>query len=99
MKLSSALGLLLDLRYAIQWALLPTILSLWHTPTLFFSPAMISRIFMAHVWASFGNPTDEGGKAVKLNLIPANAYGTVLDLGAGQTIDIRFPFPLHFMCH
>ena len=83
MKWSSALGLLPDLRYAIQWALLPTILSLWHTPALLFNPTMISRIFMAHVWASFSNPTDEGGKIAKSNLIPTNAYGTVLDLGAG----------------
>jgi hypothetical protein len=44
---------------------------------------------MAHVWLSFSNPTDEGGKIVKSNLIPANAYGTVLDLGAGQTLDIH----------
>jgi hypothetical protein len=83
MKWSSALGLLPDLCYAIQQALLPTILSLWHTPALLFNPTMISRIFMAHVWLSFSNPTDEGGKIVKSNLIPANAYGTVLDLGAG----------------
>jgi len=47
---------------------------------------------MAHVWVLFGNPTDEGGKTVKLKLIPENAYGTVLDLGAGQTLDMFLTF-------
>jgi hypothetical protein len=46
---------------------------------------MVSRPFIANVWLTFGKLVDEGGKDVKLNLIPANAYGTVLDIGAGQT--------------
>jgi hypothetical protein len=97
MKLTSAFAILIDLRYAIQWAFLPTIQDLWRTPALIFKPAMLSHVFMAHVWVGFGNPTDEGGKAVKLDLITPNAHGTVLDIGAGQTIDIHFPFPLHFL--
>ena len=85
MRLSRAFGLLIDLRSAIQLALLPTTRALWHTPRLVFKPVMVSRLFMAKVWLTFGDLVDEGGKDVKSNLIPANAHGTVLDIGAGQT--------------
>lgn len=38
---------------------------------------------MAHIWALFGNPTDEGGRSTKEALITPNAHGVVLDIGAG----------------
>ena len=38
---------------------------------------------MAHIWVLFGNPTDEGGRSTKEALITPNAYGVVLDIGAG----------------
>jgi hypothetical protein len=83
MKLSLALGLLNDLREVLQCTLPPTLLDLWHTPALVFSPVTISRLFMAHVWNAAGNAIDETGRDTKMNLIPGNAYGVVLDLGAG----------------
>src|SRR6266481_4208572 len=36
--------------YIVRCALPPTILALWQTPALNFSPVMISRFFMAYVW-------------------------------------------------
>jgi len=83
MKRSAAFGLLEDLKLAIQSALLPTFWELWRTPTLLFTPIALSRHFMAHVWVALGNGIDEAGKNAKLNLIPANASGIVLDIGAG----------------
>jgi hypothetical protein len=38
---------------------------------------------MAHIWAVFGNSTDEGGRSTKEALITPNAYGVVLDIGVG----------------
>jgi hypothetical protein len=88
MKLSSAFSLFVDLRFAIQNALLPTICALWYSPSLIFSPGAVSRLFMAHVWRAFGDSCDQNGQPVKEKLIPPNAYGVVLDLGAGQPSDI-----------
>jgi len=45
---------------------------------------------MAHVWNVFGSLCDEGGKNVKLDLIPANATGTVLDIGAGHGHTVNY---------
>lgn len=39
---------------------------------------------MSHVWVSFGDGLDEGGRPVKEGLITPHAYGVVLDIGAGQ---------------
>lgn len=86
MKLSSAFGLLTDLRFAIQLALIPTLKAVWYTPTLVLSPAKISRLFFSHVWTTFANGTDENAWPVKAGLIPPNAYGVVLDLGAGSEL-------------
>jgi hypothetical protein len=85
MKLSNALTPLTDLRYAIGASLWPTILDIYKSPSLFFRPAALSRIIMAHVWVLYGNPTDEGGRPTKEGLITPNAYGTVLDIGAGMS--------------
>lgn len=88
MKLSSALAPLTDIRLVIQAALPPTISALLHSPSLILQPATLSRIFMSHVWVAFGNVTDENGRASKQNLLPQNAYGVVLDIGAGK-VDSR----------
>jgi len=85
-----ALGLLNDLREVLQCALPPTLLALWHTPALVFSPVTISRLFMAHVWNAAGNAIDEGGRDTKMNLLPGNAYGVVLDLGAGHGHTVNY---------
>lgn len=39
---------------------------------------------MYHVWVEFGNDTDEGIKDLKASFLTPNAYGVVLDVGAGK---------------
>ena len=82
MKLKNAFALFTDLRAALQAAFLPTVRALIMTPLLLLHPVELSRLFMAHVWTTFGDSVDEGGRDVKLKLIP-NAQGVVLDIGAG----------------
>ncbi|CDO68528.1 hypothetical protein BN946_scf184998.g25 [Trametes cinnabarina] len=84
MKLSAAFALLADLRFAIQAAFMPTLSAIFRSPSLLVHPREVSRIFMSHVWKVFGNGVDESGRAVKQSLIPGNACGVVLDLGAGH---------------
>jgi len=50
----------------------------------------VSRLFMAEVWENFGQLVDEGGRSVKEGLIPPNAYGVVLDLGAGHGHTMKY---------
>ncbi len=83
MKLGNALAILVDLRYAIQTAIWPTFSATFRKPILLLNPVQLSRIFMAHVWTLFGNPTDENGRDVK-NILLSNATGVVIDIGAGQ---------------
>lgn len=83
MKLSSAMQPLGDIRYGFRAAWKPTLLALWQNPALLLSPAGVSRLFMAHLWTAFATPIDEGNRDLKRSVITANAYGVVLDLGAG----------------
>ncbi|CAA7266691.1 unnamed protein product [Cyclocybe aegerita] len=90
MKLANAFSLLSDLRIAIQVAIIPTLTSIFQNPGLVFRPYQLSRVFMAHVWAVFGDGVDTGGKEVKEGLITPNAYGVVLDIGAGHGHTVRY---------
>jgi hypothetical protein len=90
MKISRAFELPVRLYHVVRCALLPTIQALWQTPALIFSSTMISRLFMARVWIAMGDSIDEGRKVVKSNLITPNAYGTILDLGAGQIVSAAY---------
>lgn len=83
MRLDAAFGVITDLRLGLVGGLWPTILAIWHAPSLLFRPLEISRIFTSHVWDLYGNSVDEGGRSVKKELITPHAYGVVLDLGAG----------------
>lgn len=86
MRFSKAFGLLTDLRYAIQAALIPTLQDIANTPSLLLSPSLISQRFMAYAWTLFGNGTDDAARMVKVGLIPPHAYGVVLDIGAGASL-------------
>ncbi|KAJ3488074.1 hypothetical protein NLJ89_g11653 [Agrocybe chaxingu] len=90
MKLANAFSLLTDLRIAVQVAIVPTLTSILRNPTLLFRPYELSRVFMANVWAVFGDGVDTGGKEVKEGLITPNAYGVVLDIGAGHGHTVRY---------
>ena len=84
MKLSSALLILLDLRFAVCAAFPSLIYAIFRAPLLLFRPIVMSRIFMANVWTAFGDTVDIEARPVKAALIPENAAGVVLDLGAGD---------------
>jgi hypothetical protein len=62
---------------------MPTLKAIFWNPTLLFQPRELSRIFMANLWVLFGPGTDNASKTVKEGLITPNAYGIVLDIGAG----------------
>ncbi|GBE85616.1 predicted protein [Sparassis crispa] len=53
-------------------------------------PQEISRVFMSHVWVAYGNGVDEVGRPEKQGLIPANAKGVVLDIGAGHGHTVNY---------
>ncbi|EMD35916.1 hypothetical protein CERSUDRAFT_85003 [Gelatoporia subvermispora B] len=85
MKLSISLDLILQLRWAMAIALGPTLRAIWHKPSLLFHSREISRLFMSHIWSSgLGDGIDENARDVKGPLITPNAYGVVLDIGAGH---------------
>ncbi|OJT12733.1 Methyltransferase-like protein 7B [Trametes pubescens] len=94
MKLSAAFALLLDLRLAFSAAFVPTLSAIVRAPSLLWHPSELSRTFMAHVWKLFGNGIDEGGRPVKQTLLPENATGIVLDIGAGHGHTILYLDPL-----
>lgn len=83
MKLRNAFGLLVDLLYAIRVAFIPTVRAITRTPSLLFHPVQISRVFMSYVWSFFGDLINENTREIKNELIPQNAFGVVLDIGAG----------------
>jgi hypothetical protein len=82
--LKSAKGLLQDMLIATSVALLPTLKAIWFSPSLLFSPAALSRTFMANVWVPFGDGIDENSRKIKEDLIGRHARGVVLDIGAGE---------------
>ena len=84
MKLSASLAILFDIGAAFGSALLPTLSAIFHRPSLLLHPAALSRIVMAHVWTMMSNTVDQKARPVKDRLITENAYGLVLDLGAGE---------------
>lgn len=86
MKLSNALSVLTDLQFGLSIAIIPTLKSILWNPTLLLRPRALSRVFMAHLWKTFGPGVDSNAKEVKEGLITPNAYGIVLDIGAGLWI-------------
>ncbi|KAG2346167.1 hypothetical protein BDR05DRAFT_946229 [Suillus weaverae] len=90
MRLDAAFGVITDLRLGLVGGLWPTILAIWHAPSLLFRPLEISRIFTSHVWDLYSNSVDEGGRGVKKELITPHAYGVVLDLGAGHGHTVNY---------
>ncbi|EED79618.1 predicted protein [Postia placenta Mad-698-R] len=60
----TSIGVLTDLRMAMQLAFLPTLRAI-----------LLSQIFMNHVWSAFGDGIDGNSHSVKEQLIPANARG------------------------
>ncbi|XP_006457491.1 hypothetical protein AGABI2DRAFT_212927 [Agaricus bisporus var. bisporus H97] len=83
MKLQAAFAIVFELVFAIRTAFLPTLLAIWKSPSLLLHPQQLSRLLFSNIWVFFGPVTDENGKPFKEALITPNAYGVVLDIGAG----------------
>ncbi|THH30458.1 hypothetical protein EUX98_g3738 [Antrodiella citrinella] len=90
MKLTNAFGLLADFWLAIRAAFIPTVNDVFNTPSLLFSPSLVSKRFMAYVWVAFADSTDDAGRAVKFGLITPHAHGVVLDIGAGHGHTVHY---------
>ncbi|KAF8889420.1 S-adenosyl-L-methionine-dependent methyltransferase [Gymnopilus junonius] len=90
MRLLNAFSFLTDLRLAFFVAIFPTLKALLNQPTLLLRPHALSQVFMSHVWTGFADGTDENGRKVKDGLITPNAYGVVLDIGAGHGHTVRY---------
>ncbi|KAI9463906.1 hypothetical protein HD554DRAFT_2026814 [Boletus coccyginus] len=84
MSILKRFSLLGDVYIALQLALWPTLNHICATPSLLFHPRAVARIFMSIVWTGFGAGIDESNAQLKASLITQNAYGVVLDLGAGH---------------
>ncbi|KAF9807771.1 hypothetical protein IEO21_08047 [Rhodonia placenta] len=93
MKLSGSISLLMHLREAMQLAFLPTLRAILRAPSVLLHPRTVSQIFMNHVWSAFGDGIDGNSRPVKENLIPANARGVVLDIGAGYGHTVNYLKP------
>jgi hypothetical protein len=91
MKLTRAFGLWQDLWYAVPPAILPTLQDVMLSPSILLRPQALSHLFFARIWVLFGNGVNENGRAIKDALITPNAYGVVLDIGAGYTIFYDIP--------
>lgn len=98
MKLSNALSLLTDLRLAITIAILPTLRDVFRNPALLIRPQALSRVFMAHLWVVYGDGSDSRSRDIKHHLINPNAYGSVLDVGAGWYLYFNIFFSLLPCC-
>lgn len=89
MKLSNLWGLFSDLFAGIRFGLLPTLKDIIAQPSLLLHPHELQHIFFAHIWVTFSATVDEGGRPVKEQLLP-QAYGAVLDIGAGHGHSLKY---------
>lgn len=83
MRLSAALSPLEDIYAAISIAAWPTLQAILRSPSLLLRPRALSQAFMCSVWSQFGPGIDGNTQGIKEALITPNAYGMVLDVGAG----------------
>jgi hypothetical protein len=85
MRLAAAFSLFQDLWQAVPAGIMPTVRAVLLSPSLLLRPREFLRLFFAQMWIPFGNGVNENSRAVKEVLITPNAYGVVLDIGAGYT--------------
>ncbi|PPR01211.1 hypothetical protein CVT24_006121 [Panaeolus cyanescens] len=93
MKLSNALAIAVPSILGICVALVPTLVSLLIRPWLVFNPHEISKLFMSYVWVVFSDGIDKGDAKVKKDLVEGDAYGVVLDIGAGHGHGVQYLNP------
>ncbi|KAF9044715.1 hypothetical protein BDZ89DRAFT_1033981 [Hymenopellis radicata] len=78
------LGILLDLFYIIRGSLVPWLHDIAARPQLLLHPIGLREQFFMRVWKFMADGVDENSAESKRALLPARAYGTVLDIGAGS---------------
>lgn len=83
MKLVNALSIIPQLADTLRVALLPTLREIIRAPSLLLHPSKLSQLYMSFVWQIWGDGMDENTQGIKKALITPNAYGVVLDIGAG----------------
>lgn len=89
-RLLRRFSLLVDLSHAFKVALWPTIIRIFHEPSLLFRPQALSYIVMFHVWTFFAPYIDENSAVEKAKVITPYAHGVVLDVGAGHGHNIKY---------
>lgn len=83
MKLSNAFSPFHGLWFGMTIAFLPTLKEVLRNPILLLRPAQLSQFYMSKLWLVWGDGSDGSAKPLKDVLITPNAYGVVLDIGAG----------------
>jgi hypothetical protein len=86
MKLSRAFAIFSDLWMGLRIAFWPTCIAVWQTPILLLQPRRLSQTLFTPIWDVLGVFADQACSPVKDKLITPDAYGSVLDLGAGNSI-------------
>ncbi|KAH7103472.1 hypothetical protein BKA62DRAFT_768877 [Auriculariales sp. MPI-PUGE-AT-0066] len=74
----------------LGWAFQPTLAALRKDPTLLIQPLALRRVVFTAIWTRLSDDVDEGARPTKKKLITPNAYGTVLELGAGLGVTMRY---------
>ncbi|KAJ7117910.1 hypothetical protein C8R43DRAFT_1036872 [Mycena crocata] len=91
MKFSLAVVTVIDqMRSALMVGIPPVFRAIYHSPSLLFNFAALSRISMAAIWIPFGQGGDSQSSGDKKNLITPHATGVVLDIGAGHGHTVNY---------
>jgi hypothetical protein len=86
MRLSKAFAIFSDLWMGVRIAFWPTCVAVWQSPTLLLQPRRLSQTLFTPIWDVLGVFADQACSSVKEKLITPDAYGSVLDLGAGNNL-------------
>ncbi|KAH7100783.1 hypothetical protein BKA62DRAFT_705613 [Auriculariales sp. MPI-PUGE-AT-0066] len=79
-----------DLFTFIGWAYAPTLAALRDDPTLLLQPLTLRRVAFAAIWTKLSEHVDENARPTKQKLVTPHAYGTVLEIGAGFGVTMRY---------
>lgn len=71
--------------------LIPILHAILAEPTLLLHPKKFKIVLFSNVWNFMAPSVDEGGRDLKQSFIRPNAFGCVLDIGAGQSMSTRTP--------
>jgi hypothetical protein len=86
LTLRNNIAILYEIYQICSATLIPNLRAILAEPSLLLHPAKLKNIIFSNVWAFMSPSVDEGGREVKESLIRPNAFGHVLDLGAGESV-------------